>query len=221
MPAPLLLFAALAGAQAAPLPPPRGSARPPQVSRGRAFISPMGEPFRGAGSDGLTAWFQQADTNHDGSVTLVELRADAERFYLTLDSNHDGEIDPDEVDHYENVIAPEVRTGSGGFAGAGADTDDEATGGGRLGLLTIPEPVTTADANLDRGVSAQEFQTAAEKRFALLDHNGDGRLMLAELQAQRSAVRANARRKRNSPQSDPDQDNGLPPIGGSSMPQGH
>jgi Ca2+-binding EF-hand superfamily protein len=204
MPAPLLLLAALAGAQMTGgvqhghLPPlTGGSARAPAPDR-RAFISPMGEPFHGA--DGLAAWFQQADRNHDGSITLDELKLDAQRFYETLDVNHDHEIDPDEIDHYETVIAPEVRTGSGFVTDA--NTDDEASGGGRLGLLTIPEPVTAADTNLDRGISEQEFQTAAEKRFALLDSNSDGRLTLPELQAARSAVRSNARRPRKRPDSD-------------------
>lgn len=184
MPVPLLLLAALAATQ------PAASA-----SRGRVFISPMGEPFRGS-ADGLAAWFGQADQNHDGSLTLDEMRKDAERFYATLDANHDGEIDPDEIDHYENVIAPEVRSGSGSFASQ--NLNDEATGGGRLGLLTIPEPVVAADTNLNRGVSLQEFDTAAEKRFGLLDRNGDGRLVLPQLEAMRSAVRANARHPRKS-----------------------
>jgi Ca2+-binding EF-hand superfamily protein len=208
MPAPLLLLAALGAAQA--LTP------APAAGHGRAFISPMGEPFHDAG-DGLTTWFRQADRNHDGFLTMDELRQDAQRFFLVLDANHDGEIDPDEVDHYETVLAPEIRSSSASFSGD--STNDEATGGGRLGLLTIPEPVTAADTNLDRGVSSAEFQTAAEKRFRLLDRDGDGRLGMPELQAMRSAVRNNARRARNPAQSDPDIDNGLPPIGGDSMPQ--
>ena len=174
----------------------------------------MGEPFRGAG-DGLVTWFQQADLNHDGSLTLDEVRKDAERFYATLDTNHDGEIDPDEIDHYETVIAPEVRSGSGSFGSQNAD--DEATGGGRLGLLTIPEPVVAADTNLNRGVSLQEFDIAAEKRFALLDRNGDGRLTLAGLQAMRSAVRANARHPRKTETAQP-ADTGDEPTGDDSQP---
>ena len=71
----------------------------------------MGEPFRGAG-DGLVTWFQQADLNHDGSLTLDEVRKDAERFYATLDTNHDGEIDPDDVtswnDLYDDAYAGDV-----------------------------------------------------------------------------------------------------------------
>ena len=46
-----------------------------------------------------------------GSCTLEEMQKDAERFFATLDLNHDGEIDPDEITHYENVVAPEVRSG--------------------------------------------------------------------------------------------------------------
>lgn len=214
MPAPLLLLAALAGAQMTSGGQPGGGwgggrgghyGHFQQRSDGgagirtpdrHAFLSPMGEPFHVPGGDGLTAWFQQADRNHDGYLTADELRQDAQRFFLTLDTNHDGEIDPDELDHYETVIAPEVRIGSGWGGGDGND-DDESAGGGRLGVLNIPEPVATADTNLDRGVSAQEFQVAAGKRFQLLDTNGDGRLTLAELQASRSAVRSNARRPHN------------------------
>lgn len=188
MPAISVILAALAAAQMPGAPAPHG----------RPFLSPMGEPFHVVGADGLTTWFQQADANHDGYLVLDEMRQDAQRFYLVLDANKDGEIDPDELDHYETVIAPEVRVGSGWGGGAGAD--DESSGGGRLGVLNIPEPVATADANLDRGISAQEFQVAAEKRFRVLDLNGDGRLTLAELQSARSAVRSNARR----PHRDPD-----------------
>lgn len=205
MPAPLLLIAALAAAQ---------PAAPPHFTRGRTFISPMGEPFRSG--DGLTTWFNTADQNRDGNVTLIEFQKDAERFYQTLDTNHDGEIDPDEIDHYETVVAPEVRTGNS--FNASENTDDEATGGGRLGLLTIPEPVTAADSNLDRGVSLHEFITAAEKRFQLLDRDGNGLLTLPELEAQRSAVRANARHPKRDTTQDDDQAPGIaeqpgPPSG--------
>jgi len=38
-----------------------------------------------------------------------------------------------------------------------------------------------ADTNFDRGVDAKEFRVAADKRFALLDKNGDGKLEKSEL----------------------------------------
>lgn len=221
MPAPFLLFAALAGAHMSggdhrghfdhgrPAPQSVGAV----VDR-HVFISPMGEPFHGAG-DGLTAWFNGADRNHDGSITLDEFKQDAERFFLTLDLNKDGQIDPDEIDRYETVVAPEIR--SGGAAFDDSDINDEATGGAALGLLTIPEPVMAADSNLDRGVSAQEFENAAEKRFALLDRDGDGRLTLSELQGAREAIRGNARRARNPAPTDSDDSD--PGIAEQPMPQ--
>jgi Ca2+-binding EF-hand superfamily protein len=185
MAVPLFFLIALAGAAAPPA--------PAQPHRGRLFISPMGEPFRGSaqGQDGLPAWFQQADRDHDGRLTLAELQEDGQRFFLTLDVNHDGEIDPQEIERYENVVAPEIRVA--GFGGMG---DDESSGGGRLGLLTLPEPVSSADSNFNRGISVPEFDSAARSRFLLLDTNRDGILTLPELEAMRQAVRSNSRNPR-------------------------
>lgn len=76
------------------------------VGRARLFISPSGEPFRG--QDGLAAWFAQADTDHDGSITLAEFQADAARFFRSLDTNGDGVIDSSEIQAYERNIAPEI-----------------------------------------------------------------------------------------------------------------
>ena len=108
---PLLLSVAAAAVQT-----PMDSAPPPQTNTPhhsrRLFISPMGEPFRSNSRDDdtLADWFQQADRNHDGKLTLEEMQQDAERFFAFLDVNHDGEIDPDEITRYESEIAPEVRT---------------------------------------------------------------------------------------------------------------
>jgi hypothetical protein len=38
--------------------------------------------------------------------------ADADRFFARLDSNHDGQIDPDELKSYEWEIAPEIQVNS-------------------------------------------------------------------------------------------------------------
>jgi Ca2+-binding EF-hand superfamily protein len=172
----LILILAAAAAQPAG-PPPGNPALAPSRFQRRLFMSPMGEPFfeRGQGQDGLTLWFQQADSNHDGMLTADELASDAQRFFLTLDTNHDGEIDPDEITHYETEVAP------AGLAG-------NETAAGRFGLLQIPEPVTAADANFNRGVSAEEFRSAANSRFRLLDASNTGRLTLPELRGIRQAA---------------------------------
>lgn len=196
--------------------------------RGGLFISPMGEPFRGDGGEALVSrWFAAADTDHDGRLTAAEFRADAARFFHTLDTDGDGEIGPDEIEHYENVVAPEIRTGGmgggmgggrpggagggggrghgggmhgggmgGGRMGGGRGEGDDGgsgesaprrtmaegpRGAGRFGFLDIPEPVISADTNLDRGISAKEFETAASQRFAMLDTNHDGVIMRDEL----------------------------------------
>jgi hypothetical protein len=75
------------------------------------FISPMGEPFRAltATDDTLADWFYKADSNRDGILTAAEMQADAERFFATLDTNHDGQIDPDELSNYESEIAPDIQ----------------------------------------------------------------------------------------------------------------
>ncbi len=159
---------------------------------GHIFISPMGEPFRGAdGVSGAEEWFRKADANHDNRITPEEFEADAMRFFATLDTDRDGEIGPDEISHYESDVAPEIRVLSTYGNPSLAKTNDDGTvtpppyptrlGAGRYGFLDMPEPVVSADTNFDRGISKQEFQLAATKRFRMLDANGDGVLTRDEL----------------------------------------
>ncbi|WP_242140012.1 EF-hand domain-containing protein [Sphingomonas sp. TREG-RG-20F-R18-01] len=109
----------------------------PHVGRqmGRLFISPMGEPFRApaGGRNPIDVWFDQADTNHDGALTDAEFDADAARFFAILDRGHDGEIDPDDIEVYEDRIVPEVRVGGGGGGGRAAGSHGRGGGGGRRG----------------------------------------------------------------------------------------
>jgi len=183
---------------------------PPITVTGRPwapFISPMGEPFRArlAGDDPLARWFHQADRNRDGLLTADEMRADAMRFFQTLDSNHDGEIDPEELVVYESEIAPEVQVNSrwkraqGSLAEAKPDEPrgrgrwkadrnidgyqiNGLQGAARYGLLNLPQPVAGADADFDRGTTIEEFQRAAIQRYELLDSDRTGHLTLAGLE---------------------------------------
>ncbi len=59
--------------------------------------------------------------------------------------------------------------------------DDKHQGAGRFGLLDLPEPVVSADANFNRGVSLAEFRSAAVQRFMALDLDHHGYLTLAGL----------------------------------------
>lgn len=75
------------------------------------FISPMGEPYRARtrDDDTLADWFHRADRDLDGFLTPAEMQADAERFFVTLDVDHNGEIDPEELAHYEYEVAPDIQ----------------------------------------------------------------------------------------------------------------
>lgn len=176
---PLLLLLAQAAARPAVAPAPPATGAPTFQPRhgGRLFISPMGEPFHpnGREDDGLADWFRQADRDHDGRLTLAEMQQDAERFFALLDLNHDGEIDPDELTHYEEVVAPESRTGehydtallegSGrGEGGGGARAGGRGGHGGGGGHRHGGE---SGNKGFFRSTSTDQHQGAA--RYGLLD----------------------------------------------------
>jgi Ca2+-binding EF-hand superfamily protein len=174
------------------------------------FISPMGEPFRSSSSDEapIARWFVRADIDRDGVLTADEMQADADRFFARLDSNRDGQIDPQEITAYEYEIAPDVQVNSQwkrprGDIAAKPDPDrdrpsrdgsrkredrydgyrsDGLQGAARYGLLNIPQPVASTDADFNRLITLTEFRQAASYRFKLLDSDGQGRITLAELE---------------------------------------
>ena len=185
--------------------------RRPQQGRGQLFISPMGEPFRADRKPGAAQalWFAGADRDNDGRISLVEFQRDAARVFALLDRRHDGEIDPSDIDWYENVLVPEIRVRGGArpaperadadprggsqagpairLGGAGSPAKQRRgtavarVGAGRFGFFDLPEPVTSADLDFNRGVDRTEFDKAAAVRFAALDRNRDGMIARREL----------------------------------------
>jgi hypothetical protein len=161
------------------------------------FISPMGEPFRGEPGQPYpsAAWFAGADKNKDGALTRDEFVADALRFFDTLDTDKDGKLTPDEVGHYEAVVAPETsiysarpddffeRSRREQDRGAMADSRDYGgpMGAGRYAWLNVPEPVSAADRDVDRVVTRDEFATSAAGIFERLDVLNRDRLGLSNL----------------------------------------
>lgn len=224
MPLAVLVIAMLAPAAGAPVAP-----STPIMVTGHSwapFISPMGEPFRAhsATDDTLADWFRQADRNGDGVLTSDEMVADAERFFAILDSNHDGQIDPDELAHYEWEVAPDIqvmartrrapgqpapvarqKNAEGSYGRAGRhrrDAEDATTlgtngalqGAARYALLDMPEPVAAADTDFNRAITLEEFRAAAVARFQLLDRAHTGKLTLAQLEAIRPVLSPENRR---------------------------
>lgn len=169
------------------------------------FISPMGEPFRppSSGEAPIARWFVQADQNRDGTLTSDEMQADAERFFARLDSNGDGQIDPDERRTYELEIAPEIQVNSDWRRQRGEEKQKQDAhdgyhknglqGAARYGILNLPQPVASADADFNRAVTIDEFRQAAAYRFKLLDGGNQGRLMLPEL-TERLPIRPKGKR---------------------------
>lgn len=144
------------------------------------FISPMGEPFRAApGTDPVDIWFAGADRNHDGRLDETEMVADAERFFALLDRDGNGRIEPAEVQAHEEgatAAAAAARKGHGGAASLGG-----SRALARYDFLSNPQPVTSADTDMNRSITVDEFRAAARRRVRLLDTSGDGVILRAEL----------------------------------------
>ncbi|MBS0334651.1 MAG: hypothetical protein JSS35_17920 [Proteobacteria bacterium] len=169
---------------------------PPPI---RLFISPSGEPFRGEG--GLARWFAQVDTDHDGSITLEEFRADARHSFQVLDANHDGTIDGFEMQAYEREIVPEIGVlafeqpqaprqrrhaiGDNGAPGGGIAHGGPMIGGGSR---TDPSQMLADQSNAVPKAAGRD----GAARFSLLnepepiaaaDADVDGKVTLAEWMA--------------------------------------
>lgn len=87
-------------------------------------------------------------------------------------------------------------------SGAAALRRDEALpmGGGRYGLINIPEPVAAMDTDFNGVVTIEDVRAAAARRFALLDPQGRGYLTLATLPKTYAQVAAEEAAKRRAKQ---------------------
>ncbi|MEM8696047.1 MAG: hypothetical protein AAGE05_08505 [Pseudomonadota bacterium] len=86
------------------------------------------------------------------------------------------------------------QRGSGRRAGSRGATQ-RAGGAARFGLLPVYHPIMQADTDIDRRVTRDEFQAAADLRFGLLDEDGDGAVTLDQLTAMLMERRTQLRRR--------------------------
>ncbi|CAN5326230.1 EF-hand domain protein [soil metagenome] len=142
------------------------------------FVSPFGEPFRAQPGEPypVAAWFAGADIDHDGKLQKTEFTADGARWFARLDTNGDGTISNGEVAAYE-AMASQLS----GMGPAGASGDPGGSILAQAGLLNVPEPVTTADSDMNQRIMPDEWSRASDRWFTLLDADKDGVLTLAEL----------------------------------------
>jgi len=161
------------------------------------FISPMGQPVRAADRGAaLTAWFNAADADQDGRVSLEEFLAHELPFHRLLDRNQDGLVTALESNGLFRATAPEMFAPLPPLRGPEARMprdpgrmtqprerqriDNRRRGAARFGLLHEQEPVMSCDMDMSRWVSADEFRICAERRFAMLDSDSDGLFALAD-----------------------------------------
>ena len=159
------------------------------------FISPMGEPFRAADGQAypIAAWFAGADANKDGMITRGEFRADALRFFKTLDVNGDGVLSELEVVHYEKDVAPEIVDATVDTSGARAVEDANGRkaniqlfsnqGATYYGVINSPEPVRATDGDFNRKITQDEWMAAADRRFRVLAGQDKDGFKLTDLPA--------------------------------------
>lgn len=189
---------------------PREAPGTPGPPPGQLFISPAGEPFRAepGAPYPVTLWFSRADTDQDGVLTAQEFTADALAFFGRLDKDGDRVVDGFENADYERDVAPEitgimplpVRRSDGQMPlplpptraeqaygqpsllyPRGRPTAPRRQGAAQYSVINEPHPVRGADADLDHKVTLAEAETAARRRFDLLDADGDGRLVAGNL----------------------------------------
>jgi len=151
-------------------------------------------------------FFAVLDVNHDGEIDPDEIEryetvvapeiSSGPHFAFTAMDGGSGQAGGHGSGQWGRGGGGHRHGGGGGGSGAHFHPRDmdPHQGAARYGLLDLPEPVTAADADFNRGVSRDEFKQAAGQRFLALDLDHRGYLTLAGLQAIRPAPPAEPNR---------------------------
>jgi len=172
-----------------------GKSHPP-----RPVFSPNGEPLVGsqwptACSDAMETWFDRVDTDHDGRLTMAEWEADAVRQFKAMDLRHDGKLTAAGLStyrqsvmgsRYASISTPEAGArrrardddDSGGYSGESRRRRDDSAMPAPDAKGTMPadqpDPVMSADTDLDGSVTLEEFLVLVRQNFADLDRDRTG-----------------------------------------------
>lgn len=175
----------------------------PPRPRAQLFISPAGQPFRAPAGQPypVAAWFAQADAGQDGRLTRDEFRADADAWFKVLDADGNGQVSMPEVTRWEEELVPEITRSGLGMSGAtegrrGSQRnvlDTRLQGAAAYSLVSEPHPIRGADSDFSFGVSRAEWRVASDRRFALLDVEADGGVLITDLKPTPAQVMAGQR----------------------------
>ncbi len=175
-----------------------GAASPAFAQEASLFITPWGEPIRSEGGvPAVQAWFDAADADGDGQLTLEDFLARAEALHAIIDRNDDGVVTSVESQMFYRATAPEIyarppaeRPTVRRPSDPGALIDpnrqrrgapaEPLRGAARFALTGEIEPVMSCDADLSRWVTRDEFAACVTRRFRQLDANNDGFFTLSE-----------------------------------------
>ena len=134
-------------------------------------------------------FFARLDSNRDGQIDPAELVVYESEIAPEIQVNSNWRrprAQPGVKAAAESQKSPDATDGDGRWKPPDDAHDgyraDGLQGAARYGLLNIPQPVASADADFNRLITLAEFRQAAAYRFKLLDSGGQGRITLAELE---------------------------------------
>ncbi len=150
----------------------------------QTVVTPNGEPLPGGSPEPscpavLGAWFDRTDTNRDGTLDLPEYLADAARWFKLADADGNGMITADELTAYRMRITPPRPDDDHPSPRERGGPSRAGSGGYRP--QSQPDPVMSADANVDFQVSWAEFEAYARQQFASQDHARQGSLSRTQI----------------------------------------
>ena len=153
-----------------------------------------------------TRFFNTLDLNHDGQLDGTEIKRYEN---VVVPEVRSGDYSMIDWDAGRATPARQARPKLGVMQ---VETDDLqahvpelwtrrkdpyiGSGGGRYGVINIPEPVTGMDTDLNGIVSKQEMLASQQRRFRMLDFDGKNYLLLAQLPETEVQRHGDKRRKR-------------------------
>jgi hypothetical protein len=152
-----------------------GSGRGPQVqaaraaSDGPAATAPRRTSYRGSSNRFLIKF----DTDNDGRITRAEVDAGIVAEFQSIDSSHDGRIDPAEYRVFDDGLRARRK--------AWRDTHPDADGAQDEERPRSYDPMKRLDWNLDGFVSLEEWGGRTRSIAMRADSDGDGTVLVADL----------------------------------------